>query len=93
MIDVNILLSSISPGGGIDQAASVTADAIKNSSKEKRREFVYEYQRIKKAYESYISQQSHDIAIDNAAYEDCLKRFLIYKLAFKKLGIDVDSLS
>jgi hypothetical protein len=93
MIDVNVLLRSISPGGGIDQAASVTANAIKNSSKEKRREFVYEYRRIKKTYEGYIKQQEKGEPIDNKAYEDCMKRFLIYKMAFRKLGIDIDSIS
>lgn len=93
MVDVNILLRSISPGGSIDKAASVVADAIKNSNKEKRREYVYEYQRIKEVYIGYIKAQEAGQVIDEKASEDCMKRFLIYKLAFKKLGIDVDSVS
>lgn len=93
MIDVNILLQSISPGGSIDKAASVVADAIKNSSKEKRREYVYEYQRIKALYTKYTKLQEMGEVVDVKASEDCMKRFLIYKLAFKKLGINVDSVS
>lgn len=93
MIDVNILLRSISPGGSIDKAASVVADAIKNSNKEKRREYVYEYQRIKEVYARYTKLQEMGEVVDVKASEDCMKRFLIYKLAFKKLGIDVDSVS
>jgi len=93
MIDINVLLRAISPGGGVDRASSVIADAIKDSNKEKRREFVYEYQKIKKTYEEYVEQRELGEPVDEKAYEDCLKRFLIYKLAFKKLGVDVDSVS
>ena len=52
MIDINVLLRAISPGGGVDRASSVIADAIKDSNKEKRREFVYEYQKIKNMWNS-----------------------------------------
>ena len=91
MIDKQVLMRSLHNGGKINKAADTVAHAIKNSDKESRRAFVREYGRIKAEYESYMDQQNAGEEIDDAVAEECMKRYLVYKLAFRKLKIDVDS--
>lgn len=93
MIDVRILLSSFRPVGDMGKAVDSVADAIKRGSKEERREFVYSYLRIKEQYESYLNAQENGEEIDETEADDCTKRYLIYRLAFQKLGIDIDKIS
>lgn len=86
MINKAVLLKSLRSGGRINDAADIVADKIRRSTKEERREFVYEYRRLNDLYESY--DESSDIDENDAEYMDCMKRVLIYRLAFRKLGVD-----
>lgn len=93
MIDVRLLFSSFRPGGSMSKAVDSVADAVKHASKEERREFVYSYLRVKKQYESFLAAQERGEEVDEAEADDCTKRYLIYRLAFQRLGIDIDKIS
>ena len=91
MVDKQVLMKSLHTGGNIDKAADAVARAIKNAGKEERRAFVREYGLIKSEYEGYMERQEAGEEIDDSVAEDYMKRYLVYKLAFRKLKIDVDS--